>query len=304
MTIRKAVIPAAGIGSRFLPITKTVPKEMLPIVDTPAIQFIVEEAISSGIERVLIVTNSSKRMIEDYFDKSTELEMNLEKQGKAALRDMVRDISSMVDIHFIRQKEPLGLGHALLMARQFVDGEPFAVLLPDDLIHSTRPCLQEMIEVHEQFDTSILAVQRVPRHELERYGVIAPASGATLLGRRTQWVHDLVEKPRCADAPSDRAIVGRYILEPEIFDVLQCLPPGHAGEIQLTDALRQLNRRHSMIAWEIAGKRYDIGEKLGYIRASLDYALTRPELRDEVFSYVDSLRTASVIPEFETRTLI
>ncbi|MFB5190784.1 UTP--glucose-1-phosphate uridylyltransferase GalU [Alicyclobacillus fastidiosus] len=289
MTIRKAVIPAGGLGSRFLPITKALPKEMLPIVDVPAIQFVVEEAIAAGIDSILIVTNSHKRMLEDYFDKSLELERLLEDQGKHDLSRVVREISSMVDIHFIRQKEPLGLGHALLCARQFVDGEPFAVLLPDELIQSDPPCLAEMKQVYEQFSTSVVAVQKVPFDDVERYGIIAPSTAFELQNIRLQMVDDVIEKPSRREAPSNCAVVGRYILEPEVLDILQGIAPGRGGEIQLADALRAHNEHHQMMALEVCGKRYDIGNKLGYLQACLDYALDRDDLNVELSGYLHSI---------------
>ncbi len=295
--IRKAVIPAGGIGSRLLPVTKAVPKEMLPIVDTPAIQFVIEEAISSGIESILIVTSSGKYVMEDYFDKSKELELTLEEKGKHELCQVVRDLSSMLEIHFIRQKEPLGLGHALLCARHFVGDEPFAVLLPDDLIQSETPCLKEMIQAYEQFCTSVIAVQRVSRNEVDRYGIITPALLPECSNRRMTAIEDVVEKPSPETAPSDLAVVGRYILEPDVFNILQTTAPGKGGEIQLTDALRVLNQRHQMLAWEIRGNRYDVGDKLGYIQASIEYALRRDNLRGELMAYLRSLLQSPLVAD-------
>jgi UTP--glucose-1-phosphate uridylyltransferase len=287
--IRKAVIPAGGIGSRLLPVTKAVPKEMLPIVDTPAIQFVIEEAVSSGIESILIVTSSGKYVLEDYFSKSKELERMLEEKGKHKLCQVIRDISSMADIHFIRQTEPLGLGHALLCARHFVGDEPFAVLLPDDLIQSETPCLKEMIQAYEQFCTSVIAVQRVPRNEVDRYGIITPVRLPECSNRRMLAIEDVIEKPSPETAPSDLAVVGRYILEPDLFPILHTTAPGKGGEIQLTDALRVLNQQHQMLAWEIRGNRYDVGNKLGYIQASIEYALSRDNLRIELLAYLRTL---------------
>ena len=287
--ICKAVIPAGGIGSRLLPVTKAVPKEMLPIVDTPAIQFVIEEAVSSGIESIFIVTSSGKYVLEDYFSKSKELERMLEEKGKHKLCQVIRDISSMVDIHFIRQNEPLGLGHALLCARHFVGDEPFAVLLPDDLIQSETPCLKEMIQAYEQFCTSVIAVQRVPRNEVDRYGIITPVRLPECSNRRMLAIEDVIEKPSPETAPSDLAVVGRYILEPDLFPILHTTAPGKGGEIQLTDALRVLNQQHQMLAWEIRGNRYDVGNKLGYIQASIEYALSRDNLRIELLAYLRTL---------------
>jgi UTP--glucose-1-phosphate uridylyltransferase len=301
--IRKAVIPAAGIGSRLLPVTKAVPKELLPIVDTPTIQFVVEEAVSSGIESILIVTSGGKCMIEDYFDKSKELEITLAEKGKDDLCQMVRDISSLVDIHFIRQKEPLGLGHALLCARHFVDDEPFAVLLPDDLIQSETPCLKEMMQAYKEFQTSIIAVQRVSRDEVDRYGIITPALLPESTNPRVIGIDDVVEKPSPETVASDLAVVGRYILQPEVFNILQTTPPGKDGEIQLTDALRVLNQRHQMLAWEVLGNRYDVGDKLGYIQASIEYALRRDDLRDDFLSYLWSLLKSPLVTHMISTSL-
>jgi len=279
--IRKAIIPAAGLGTRFLPATKAQPKEMLPIVDKPAIQFIVEEAIESGVEDIIIVTGKHKRAIEDHFDKSPELELMLEEKGNQELLDMVRRVTNLADIHYIRQKEPLGLGHAVLCARKFIGHEPFAVLLGDDIIRSEKPTLKSMIEVYDRLRTSVIGAMEVPHEEVDRYGIISPEEKNGIIR-----IRDLVEKPRPEDAPSNLAVIGRYIIEPEIFSLLERALPGKGGEIQLTDALRELNRQKQMVAYRLEGTRYDIGDKLGYIKATVDLALTRPDLREQVKRYL------------------
>ena len=282
--IRKAIIPAAGLGTRFLPATKAQPKEMLPIVDKPAIQFIVEEAIESGVEDIIIVTGKHKRAIEDHFDKSLELELMLEEKGNQELLDMVRRVTNLADIHYIRQKEPLGLGHAVLCARKFIGNEPFAVLLGDDIISSEKPALGSMIEIYDKFRTSVIGAMEVPHEEVGRYGIISPEEQNGII-----HIKDLVEKPHPKDAPSNLAVIGRYIIEPEIFSLLERAQPGKGGEIQLTDALRELNRQKQMVAYRLEGKRYDIGDKFGYIKATVDLALTRPELKEQVRSYLIEL---------------
>jgi len=286
--IRKAIIPAAGLGTRFLPATKAQPKEMLPIVDKPAIQYIVEEAIEAGIQDIIIVTGRNKRAIEDHFDKNVELELMLEEKGKEEMLKLVRDISQMVDIHYIRQKQPLGLGHAVLCARTFVGNEPFAVLLGDDIIESDPHALKEMLALYERHRTSLLATQEVPWEEVEKYGIVSPdgpADGAAA----AKWIDDLVEKPDRAEAPSNLAVVGRYVIEPDVFELLEKQTPGRGGEIQLTDALRELNRRKRMIAYTVQGKRYDVGDKFGYLEATIEIALRRPDLAPELKAYLTKL---------------
>ena len=286
--IRKAIIPAAGLGTRFLPATKAQPKEMLPIVDKPAIQYIVEEAIEAGIEDIIIVTGRNKRAIEDHFDKSIELELMLEEQGKEDMLQLVRDISHMVDIHYIRQKQPLGLGHAVLCARTFIGDEPFAVLLGDDILESKPPALKEMIRLYEQYRTSLLAVQEVPWEEVEKYGIVSP-NGLLETEPHASRIEDLVEKPEREAAPSNLAVIGRYVIEPAIFDILSRQEPGRGGEIQLTDALRELNRSKQMLAYTVQGKRYDVGDKFGYIEATIEFALRRPDLSPSVKAYLSRL---------------
>lgn len=292
MSIRKAIIPAAGLGTRFLPATKAQPKEMLPIVDKPSIQYIVEEAIASGAEDIIIVTGRNKRAIEDHFDKSVELESMLEEKGNQQLLQIVQSISNMADIHYIRQKEPLGLGHAVWCARKFVGNEPFAVLLGDDIIQSDPPCLRQMIDKYNEFQTSIIAVQEVPWDDVDKYGIISPVSGSidsNDSNPHTVYIGDLVEKPEKTIAPSNMAVIGRYILQPEIFSILEGCQPGRGGEIQLTDALRVLNRMRQMMAYRIHGKRYDVGDKLGYIEATIEFALQRSDLHEDVKNYLTAL---------------
>lgn len=285
MKIRKAIIPAAGLGTRFLPATKAQPKEMLPIVDKPAIQYIVEEAIASGIEDIIIVTGRNKRAIEDHFDKNIELELTLQEQGKHELLQIVQTVSNLVNVHYIRQKQPLGLGHAVLCASKFIGDEPFALLLGDDIIDSDPPCLGQMMNLYEQMGSSIIAVQEVPWDETNKYGIISPASqynGMT-------YIQDLVEKPDIGTAPSNLAVIGRYIIEPDIFPILETCKPGRGGEIQLTDALRVLNATKQMVAFPQPGKRYDTGDKLGYIEATIEFALQRKELRPQLEIYLRKL---------------
>lgn len=283
--IRKAIIPAAGLGTRFLPATKAQPKEMLPIVDKPAIQYIVEEAIESGIEDIIIVTGRNKRAIEDHFDKSVELEMMLEEKGSTQLLEIVKSVSNLADVHYIRQKQPLGLGHAILCARKFIGDEPFAVLLGDDILQSTPPGLKQMMDIYEQTETSVIAVQEVPWADVSKYGIVSPATSYT----NYRLIEDLVEKPDRDQAPSNLAVIGRYIIMPEIFRILERQEPGRGGEIQLTDALRVLNKEQQMAAYLMQAKRYDVGDKLGYIEATIELALQRPDLQEQVKAYILSL---------------
>ncbi len=279
--IRKAVIPAAGLGTRFLPATKAQPKEMLPIVDKPAIQFIIEEAIQSGIEEILIITGRNKRAIEDHFDRAVELELTLKAQGKYDLLGLVEEISN-VTIHYVRQKEPRGLGHAVLCARQFVGPEPFAVLLGDDIIDAAVPCLRQLIDVYRSYPGTILGVQEVPLTKVSSYGIVKPVP----VGENLWQAADLVEKPSREEAPSQLAVLGRYIIEPEVFDILETTQPGRGGEIQLTDALRVLAASRKVYAYNFEGRRYDVGEKQGYLEATVEFALKRPDLRDLFLPYL------------------
>jgi len=289
--VRKAVFPAAGLGTRFLPATKAQPKEMLPLVDKPIIQYAVEEALASGIENIIIVTGRGKSAIEDHFDVSYELEKILEERGRHDLLDIVRKVSDMIHISYVRQKEALGLGHAILMTRELVGDEPFAVLLGDDIIDAPVPCLRQMLDVYESSPASIVAIQEVPREMISHYGVIS-GSPVQFNGRSDQLfrVKDLVEKPQAEKAPSNLAIIGRYILEPEIFERLASTKPGAGGEIQLTDGLRALLRDHSVMGWRFDGKRYDAGDKLGFLTATVEFALRSPDLGDAFRQYLKNLR--------------
>ncbi|ABY93506.1 MAG: UTP-glucose-1-phosphate uridylyltransferase GalU [Caldanaerobacter subterraneus] len=282
MKIRKAIIPAAGLGTRFLPATKAQPKEMLPIVDKPTIQYIVEEAIQSGIEDILIITGRNKRAIEDHFDKSVELELELKKKNKESLLNLVEDISNMVNIHYIRQKEPKGLGHAIYCAKSFVGNEPFAVLLGDDIVDSEVPVLKQMIDQYERYNCSIIGVQEVPYEDVDKYGIV----DAAIIEDRLYKVKDLVEKPKKEKAPSNIAILGRYIITPRIFEILENTPPGAGGEIQLTDALKTLLNYEAIYAYNFIGKRYDVGDKLGYLMATVEYALKREDLSEPFKRYL------------------
>lgn len=282
MKVRKAVIPAAGLGTRFLPATKAQPKEMLPIVDKPTIQYIVEEAIASGIEDILIVTGRGKRAIEDHFDKSYELEDILKRKGEEGLLALVQDISNLVNLNYVRQKEPRGLGHAIHCARSFIDNEPFAVLLGDDIVDSEVPCLKQLMDVYEKYNTTILGVQHVPEGDVSKYGII----DGSLVEDHIFKVSDLVEKPEQDKAPSNIAILGRYIISPEIFVHLEKATPGKGGEIQLTDALKMLLSSGSMYAYDFIGKRYDVGNKLGFLEATVEYALKRDDLRQDFSMYL------------------
>ncbi|ASS98117.1 MULTISPECIES: UTP--glucose-1-phosphate uridylyltransferase GalU [Geobacillus] len=282
--VRKAIIPAAGLGTRFLPATKAMPKEMLPIVDKPTIQYIVEEAIASGIEDIIIVTGKGKRAIEDHFDIAVELEQNLMEKGKYDLLEKVKE-PSKVDIHYIRQKEPKGLGHAVWCARNFIGDEPFAVLLGDDIVQADPPCLKQLIDQYEQTLSSIIGVKQVPDHETYRYGIIDPLEQH---GRRYQ-VRQFVEKPAPGTAPSNLAIMGRYILTPEIFLFLEKQEAGAGGEIQLTDAIQKLNEIQRVFAYEFEGKRYDVGEKLGFIKTTIEFAVQNEELRKELIPFMEQL---------------
>jgi UTP--glucose-1-phosphate uridylyltransferase len=288
MKIRKAIIPAAGLGTRFLPATKAQPKEMLPIVDKPTIQYIVEEAVASGIEDIIIVTGRNKRAIEDHFDKSYELEATLSSKNEEELLNMVQSISNLVDIHYIRQKEPRGLGHAIYCARQFIDHEPFAVLLGDDLVVSETPGLKQLLDIHEATGQSAIAVFQVPESQLNRYGIVAVSKDGGL-PKDVFKIHDMVEKPTPAEAPSDMAIFGRYVIAPEIFPILESAQPGRSGEIQLTDALRTLLKTQDIYAKLMEGRRYDVGDKLGFLRANIEFALKREDMREEFLAYLKSL---------------
>ena len=289
--IRKAIIPAAGLGTRFLPATKAQPKEMLPIVDKPTIQYIIEEAVASGIEEILIITGRNKKCIEDHFDKSVELEMELEKNNKNELLELVQDISDMVDIHYIRQKEPRGLGHAIRCAKAFVGNEPFAILLGDDIVYNNqKPCLKQLIECYNEYKTSILGVQTIDKEDVSKYGIV----DGILIEDRVCKVKGLVEKPSVDEAPSNTAILGRYIVTPKIFDILDNTKPGKGNEIQLTDALLELIKEEAMYAYNFEGKRYDVGDKLGFLEATVEYALRKPEIRDDFIKYLRGMENSII----------
>jgi UTP--glucose-1-phosphate uridylyltransferase len=285
LRIRKAVFPAAGLGPRFLPATKASPKEMLPLVDKPIIQYVVEEAVNSGIKNVIMVTGRGKRAIEDHFDKSFELEYELERKGKLDLLKKTKQIAELVSVSYIRQKEPLGLGHAILTARNLVDNEPFAVLLGDDIVYSQVPCLKQLINVYNKYGCSVLAVERVPMEFIHSYGVI----GGRQVEDNIYRVEELVEKPTPKRAPSDLAIIGRYVLTPQIFGALKKTQPDKGGEIQLTNALKLLKEKQPIYACEFEGKRYDAGSKLGFLKATVEYALRRPDLAAKFRAYLKSL---------------
>lgn len=280
--ITKAIIPAAGLGTRFLPVTKATPKEMLPIVDTPTIQYIVEEAVLSGIEDIVIISGRGKRAIEDHFDKSYELEDVLRKHNKLEELEEIRKISHMANIYYIRQKEAKGLGDAIHCAKAFIGQEPFAVLLGDDLVYSEKPCLSQLMEAYDKYQCSIVGVQKVLPEKVNLYGIVDGVS----IDKKVMKIKDLVEKPDIDCAPSTTAILGRYILTPEIFDILEHQKPGKNGEVQLTDALKTLLSLQDIYSYEFDGIRYDLGDKLGFIQATIEYALRREDLGKQVKDYL------------------
>jgi UTP--glucose-1-phosphate uridylyltransferase len=286
MKIRKAVIPVAGLGTRFLPATKTVPKELLPIIDIPSIQYVVQEAVDAGIQEIIFVTGRGKDGIEDHFDEAPELEQILAERGQTATLDMLRRIAEMTEVVSVRQKKPLGLGHAVLCARDLVGDEPFAVMLADDLIDAETPGIRQLVEIFTETEESVVALMKVPLDEVHQYGVIAGKE----VKPRFYAVEATVEKPAAKDAPSQLAIIGRYVLRPEIFSILQTLPPGRGGEIQLTDGLARLVQERKIFGCEFTGDRYDIGDKLGFVRATVAYALKRKDLRDKLLEYLKSLK--------------
>jgi UTP--glucose-1-phosphate uridylyltransferase len=286
--VRKAIIPAAGLGTRFLPATKAQPKEMLPIVDKPTIQYIIEEAVAFGIEDIIIVTGRGKRAIEDHFDKSYELEETLAKKGKYEQLEEVQGISKLANIHYIRQKEPLGLGQAISCASRFIGDEPFAVLLGDDIVHSPeKPCLKQLVDVYERYNSSIIGVQEVPEQDVSKYGVISINQNGIEDG--VYHINDLVEKPKQEEAPSNYAIMGRYVLRPEIFEILENQKPGAGGEIQLTDAIKTLNQMQMVVGYEFDGERHDVGDKFGFVKATEEFALERDDLRKQVLQYLSNV---------------
>jgi UTP--glucose-1-phosphate uridylyltransferase len=282
MKIKKAVFPVAGLGTRFLPATKASPKEMLPLIDKPLVQYVVEEAVAAGIEQVLFVTGRGKRAIEDHFDISFELESILREKGKEDEFKEVRDIAEMMSIFYVRQRQALGLGHAILCAREFVGNEPFAVLLGDDIIDGEKPCLGQLLDVYEKYRGSVLALEQVPMENISSYGCVE----ATEMSDRIYQVTNLVEKPKQEDAPSDLAIIGRYVLTPEIFPILERQEPGKGGEIQLTDAILTLSRQEPIYGCRFEGTRHDCGDKLGFLKATVDMALKRKELGKGLEEYL------------------
>ncbi|UGV40291.1 UTP--glucose-1-phosphate uridylyltransferase GalU [Methanococcoides orientis] len=285
MDVKKAVIPAAGLGTRFLPVTKSMPKEMLPIIDKPVIHYVVEEAIASGIDDIIFVTGRSKRSIEDYFDGSPELEMHLKEKHKDDLLKMVEDISSMVDIHYIRQKEPRGLGDAIMTAEKHISGDPFAVLLGDDIIVNHTPCIRQLIEVFQKYRCSTIAVEEVPMEKVSSYGIIKGKQ----LEESLCILEDIVEKPSIEEAPSNIGAIGRYVFTPEIFDCIRDAGTGVGGEIQLTDGIRMLNETQKVYAHKFAGRRYDTGDKLGYVQAVIDFALCSEDFGPQVREYLKTI---------------
>ena len=285
MKLRKAVIPVAGLGTRFLPATKTVPKELLPIVDIPSIQYVVQEAVDAGIEEIIFVTGRGKDSIEDHFDEAPELEQLLTERGNHEMVKTLRQIAEMTEVVSVRQKKPLGLGHAVLCAKDLVGDEPFAVMLADDLIDADVPGIRQLLNIFEETSESVIALMEVPQAEVHQYGVIKGRE----IKKGLYQVEATIEKPLAKDAPSRMAIIGRYVLRPEIFQILQNLPPGRGGEIQLTDGLAQLVRERKIFGCEFIGDRYDIGDKVGFVRATVAYALKRPDLRDKVLAYLKTI---------------
>ncbi|WP_436878828.1 UTP--glucose-1-phosphate uridylyltransferase GalU [Mammaliicoccus sciuri] len=283
--VKKAIIPAAGLGTRFLPATKAMPKEMLPILDKPTIQYIVEEAARAGIEDIIIVTGKHKRAIEDHFDIQKELETTLYEKGKLELLDRVQYSTELANIFYVRQKEQKGLGHAIYTAKQFIGNEPFAVLLGDDIVESDNPAIKQLMEQYETTGKSVIGVQTVSETETHRYGIIEPKSQH----ERLYEVNRFVEKPEQGTAPSNLAIMGRYVLSPKIFDYLETQTEGSGGEIQLTDAIERLNEDDKVYAYDFEGQRYDVGEKIGFVKTTIEYALKDQEMRDEIIRYLQSL---------------
>lgn len=284
MKVRKAIFPVAGLGTRFLPATKSSPKEMLPLIDKPLVQYVVEEAVAAGIEQIIFVTGRTKRSIEDHFDSSPELENHLEEKGKEETLQAVRCIADLVDIFYVRQKKALGLGHAILCARDFIGNEPFAVLLGDDIIDTpdSTPCLRQLLDVYEHYKGSVLALEQVPMEQISSYGCVA----VNRITDRVMEVTDMVEKPQQAEAPSDLAIIGRYVLTPAIFPILEQQQPGRGGEIQLTDAIKRLSQDEAVYGCLFEGLRHDCGDKLGFLKATVDLALKRDEFKDDFTAYL------------------
>lgn len=287
--VRKAVFPAAGLGTRFLPATKAMPKEMLPVVDKPLIQYGVEEAVASGITDVIIVTGRGKSALEDHFDISFELEKLLESKKKAELLALARSVSDLADVSYIRQKEALGLGHAVLRAKDLVGDEAFAVLLPDDIIASEKPCVRQLIDVHERYEASVIALMEVPKDQISAYGVVDAEQVANGGEGRLFRIRDMVEKPKASEAPSNLAIIGRYVLTPDIFECIESTEPGSGGEIQLTDGLKYMLRNRPVYGLKFEGKRFDAGDKLGFLKATVEFGLKRPDLGPQFREYLRTL---------------
>ena len=289
--VKKAIIPAAGLGTRFLPATKALAKEMLPIVDTPTIQYIIQEAVDSGIEEILIITNSNNHAMENHFDRSYELEARLSESGKMEQVKMIQDIADMANIYYIRQKEPKGLGHAVLCAKSFIGDEPFAVLLGDDVVvNDAKPALKQLIDAYVYKEASVVGVQTVEHGEIDKYGIVSPSNSYQReCGGRLVKLNDMVEKPNVDEAPSDMAVLGRYVLTPKIFELLENQEKGAGGEIQLTDAIKRLMDIQAVYAYDFEGIRYDVGDKFGFIKATIDFALNRDDLKDEVQKYIESI---------------
>ncbi len=291
LPVKKAVIPAAGLGTRFLPATKAMPKEMLPIVDIPTIQYIIEEAVASGIEEILVITNSNKHCMENHFDRNYELEERLKEAGKYEQEKMIREISDLANIYYVRQKEPKGLGHAILCAKSFIGNDPFAILLGDDVVINKggEPALKQLITAYEEKGASVVGVQTVPIDDVDKYGIVEPAFGYKNVNNRRVKLSGMIEKPSKEEAPSQLAVLGRYVLTPEIFDLLESQQAGKGGEIQLTDAIVRLMELQAVYAYDFEGIRYDVGDKFGFIKATIDFALEREDLAQSVAAYIQEL---------------
>ncbi len=291
LPVKKAVIPAAGLGTRFLPATKAMPKEMLPIVDIPTIQYIIEEAVASGIEEILVITNSNKHCMENHFDRNYELEERLKEAGKYEQEKMIREISDLANIYYVRQKEPKGLGHAILCAKSFIGNDPFAILLGDDVVINKggEPALKQLITAYEEKGASVVGVQTVPMDDVDKYGIVEPAFGYKSVNNRRVKLSGMIEKPSKEEAPSQLAVLGRYVLTPEIFDLLESQQAGKGGEIQLTDAIVRLMELQAVYAYDFEGIRYDVGDKFGFIKATIDFALEREDLAQSVAAYIQEL---------------
>lgn len=289
--VKKAVIPAAGLGTRFLPATKALPKEMLPIVDIPTIQYIIEEAVKSGIEEILVITNSNKHCMENHFDKSYELEERLMSAGKMKEVKMIDDIANLANIYYVRQKEPKGLGHAILCAKSFIGNEPFAILLGDDVVvnKNSRPALKQLIDAYQGVGASVVGVQTVAKEQVHKYGIVEPDKRHKTKNERLVKLSGMVEKPKAEEAPSNYAVLGRYVLTPEIFQLLETQETGAGGEIQLTDAICRLLDTQAVYAYDFEGIRYDVGDKFGFIKATIDFALERDDLKEEVGAYIQEV---------------